>query len=410
MNRKLLAARLAWGFILFLAIVLLITGSMARISFLQGDPYGLASSLEQIGLSTDFFAIYFAVIEILFALLFMAIGVLIFWKASGDWMAILVSTAFITLGVSTPMPDALIIHNDLWFWPVLFVRALSINLALLMFNLFPDGHFVPGWTRFLSLGAILYSALWFLFPELVPPIAILVEATDVRSLALFSPLILLAMIGVGSQIYRYKRVSSAVQRQQTKWVVLGIVAFLVVAWIILLPFGLFSSLRNSVVYVVLTGPLLLLGMGFIPLSTAFAILRYRLWDISIIVRKTASYALLTALLALIYFGAVVFLQSIFETVSSGQQSPIGIVVSTLIIAALFAPLRRRVQDFIDRRFYRRKYDAEKTLVSFGQFVRDETDLEALTAELLRVTEETMQPEQVSIWLKQPAKEIRDFIS
>jgi hypothetical protein len=409
MNRKLPIVRLAWGFILFLAIVLLIAGSMARISFLQGDPYGLAAALNQIGLTTDFFAVYFTAIEILFALLFMTIGALIYWKAADDWMAILVSTAFITLGVSSPLPDALIIQNDLWFWPVLFVRALSINLTLLMFYLFPDGRFVPGWARFLSMGVILYSALWFLFTELMQPIAILVEANDVQSLAKWSPVILLALIGVGSQIYRYNRLSSAVQRQQTKWVVLGIAAFLAVISIILLPFGLFSSLRDSVVYVVLAGPLLLLAVGFIPLSTALAILRYRLWDISIIVRKTVSYAVLTALLAMVYFGVVVLLQSVFEAVS-GQQSPIIVVISTLVIAALFAPLRRRVQDFIDRRFYRRKYDAERTLANFGQFVRDETDLEALTAELLRVTQETMQPEQTSIWLKESAIEARIDIS
>jgi hypothetical protein len=118
---------------------------------------------------------------------------------------------------------------------------------------------------------------------------------------------------------------------------------------------------------------------------------------------------MTILLAMVYFGVVILLQSIFVAVS-GQQSAISIVVSTLVIATLFAPLRRRVQDFIDRRFYRRRYDAEKTLIDFSQFVRDETDMEALTAELLRVTEETMQPEQVSIWLKQRINESRNATS
>jgi len=115
---------------------------------------------------------------------------------------------------------------------------------------------------------------------------------------------------------------------------------------------------------------------------------------------------LTGLLALVYFGLIVALQSIFEAVS-GQQSPITIVVSTLVIAALFGTLRRRVQDFIDRRFFRRKYDAQKTLAAFAEFVRDETDMEALTAELQRVVQETMQPEQASIWLRKPASEFRN---
>jgi hypothetical protein len=138
-------------------------------------------------------------------------------------------------------------------------------------------------------------------------------------------------------------------------------------------------------------------------------LRYRLYDIDVIIRKTLVYAALTGLLGLVYFGVIIVLQGIFEAIS-GQRSPIIIVISTLIIAALFAPLRRRVQDFIDRRFYRRRYDAEKTLSDFGQFVRDETDLEALTAELLRVTQETMQPEQATIWLKQPANGFHDEFS
>jgi hypothetical protein len=146
-----------------------------------------------------------------------------------------------------------------------------------------------------------------------------------------------------------------------------------------------------------------------PLSIANAILRHNLWDINVIIRKTLIYTVMTILLAMVYFGVVILLQSIFVAVS-GQQSAISIVVSTLVIATLFAPLRRRVQDFIDRRFYRRRYDAEKTLIDFSQFVRDETDMEALTAELLRVTEETMQPEQVSIWLKQRINESRNATS
>jgi hypothetical protein len=142
-------------------------------------------------------------------------------------------------------------------------------------------------------------------------------------------------------------------------------------------------------------------LGTIPviaITLTIAILRYRLWDIDLIIRRTLSYALLTIMLGLIYFGSVVLLQSFF-TALTGQRSPISIVISTLAIAAVFSPLRGWIQTTIDRRFYRRKYDADKILASFSSIARQQVDLDELSAELAYVAQETMQPQQMFSWLR-----------
>jgi hypothetical protein len=147
-----------------------------------------------------------------------------------------------------------------------------------------------------------------------------------------------------------------------------------------------------------------LGNGLaliIPAAITISILRYRLWDIDVIIRRTLIYAALTALLALAYFGSIVVLQNIFGVLTGQRQSSLVTVLSTLVIAALFVPLRARVQSVIDRRFFRRKYDAARTLAAFGASLRDETNLDELAIHLAHVVDETMRPASVGLWLRAP---------
>ncbi|MBK8986603.1 MAG: hypothetical protein IPM39_11060 [Chloroflexi bacterium] len=216
----------------------------------------------------------------------------------------------------------------------------------------------------------------------------------------FAMMPLWVVLCMASLVVRYRR-AGRVERQQMKWLLVATAVF-AAAYIPVFLFTDFAFGPDTAIW----SNLWMIVMPLIPVSIGIAILRYRLFDIDLIIRKTVQYGVVTALLALVYFGMVVLLQNVFNSVS-GQQSPFAIVITTLLIAALFNPLRRRVQTAVDRRFYRQKYDAQQVLAQFAQVARDETDMEALTAELVRVVQETMQPEQVSVWLKS-AKGERPF--
>jgi hypothetical protein len=208
------------------------------------------------------------------------------------------------------------------------------------------------------------------------------------------------MVGLYSQIYRYRRVSSPVQRQQIKWAVFGIAITLVLT-ILLGASNAFPTLNQSGAAYLVIENLFPLALLPIPLSIGIAILRYRLWDIDTIINKALVYGLLTALLGALYAGLIIGLQSVAGAITSQESQPVVIVISTLAIATLVLPVRRRIQSMIDRRFYRRKYDAQKTLAAFSASLRNEVDLAHLREQVLVVVEETMQPTQVSLWLAQP---------
>ena len=212
-------------------------------------------------------------------------------------------------------------------------------------------------------------------------------------------------------VYRYRRVFTQVERQQTKWVVFGVGMGVLLVIVSSIPTLVFPELdQPDSPYQVLGGLLFALLFLSIPLSVGIAILRYRLWDIDTLINKALVYGLLTALLGTLYVGLIIGLASLAGAITSSNpdQQPVALVISTLAIAALFQPVRHRLQAIIDRRFYRRKYDAEKALAAFSATLRSEVDLEQVRVQLLAVVQETMQPAHVSLWLRQPERSLRDL--
>jgi LytS/YehU family sensor histidine kinase len=215
----------------------------------------------------------------------------------------------------------------------------------------------------------------------------------------FIPLSLLSVLV--AQVYRYRRISTPRERQQTKWAVFGFVlAILLIAVYALIGFLLPPSIQNNPVLTALN-PVFPVALTLIPIFLAIAVLRSRLWDIDTIINKALVYGLLTGLLAALYVGLVLGLQALLGGLLH-QTNAIALVVSTLVIAGLVHPLRRRIQRIIDRHFYRRKYDAARMLAAFSATLRNEVDLATLSEHLVAVVEETMQPAFISLWLRPPA--------
>jgi hypothetical protein len=203
-----------------------------------------------------------------------------------------------------------------------------------------------------------------------------------------------------AQIYRYRRVSTPIQREQTKWVVYGIGAT-ILGWIGMLFFYNYAYSGTNTASP--TVDMVSMAAGtfvwlLLPVSLAVAILRYRLWEIDTLINRTLVYGSLTVSLAALYIGSVIGLQALSRAVT-GQHSDLAIAIATLVVAAVFNPWRRRLRDFIDRRFYRRKYDAARVLEAFTSQLRDEVDLDQLAGNLAGVVGETVQPSSISLWLR-----------
>jgi hypothetical protein len=312
-----------------------------------------------------------------------------------------------SLAPSSPAPTVpllLIAWFSNWNWLLLIIPLLLIPL------LFPSGRPpTPRW-RWVGVAVIVWATLFVLLAALVKkisagtkpnlmfdnPIGVLREDTAELLLGMWIAGLLALVVACAVALFvRYRRANET-EREQIKWLLYACAVFLVVY-----VSGFVSGLGGTAslggyIWGIFFG----LSVMTLPAAIGIAILRYRLYDIDVVINRTLVYGALTALLALVYFGGVTATQAIFRTLTGQERQPqLAIVVSTLVIAALFNPLHRRIQSFIDRRFYRRKYDAAKTLEAFSAKLRDETDLDALSDDLVGVVRDTMQPAHVSLWLR-----------
>jgi hypothetical protein len=365
-------------------------------------------ALTSIGFSASGYAALFTIFYALIAAIWCAVGFLIFWRRSDEWFALLTAFFLVMFNITYPgfSTSVLALVYPALDVPITFMSVLGLASLALFLVLFPNGRLVPRW-----MGLFLLLSIIGTVSTVIPP--------DSRFNSNNLPWWLSGLLNVlvpgaiiFSQVYRYRRVSNRVERQQTKWVVLGIIVVLTGIFVVLPIFTFFFpalNQPNTLVYSIIgmAYPLLLLS---IPVTVGIAVLRYRLYDIDVLINRTLVYGTLTVLLALVYFGLVIGLGSLVR-LFTGQlsQSPVVIVASTLVIAALFHPLRRRLQVIIDRRFYRRKYDATRILAAFSVTLRNEVDLNQLREELVAVVQETMQPSHVSLWLRPPEQKGKDKV-
>ncbi len=350
--------------------------------------------LRDVGISRPFYTNLITAGVIVEVLPWLVAGFILFWKRSHDWYSLLLSLSMITLigalidqGIMTwaawRFPETEWIVDGLYLagqvsglaW-VFFPNVKRMSIGLLLFCLYLlqatlGGFFFPG--------SPLDNGTWPDFLRMLHWVFII---------AVF----------LGVYINRYRKSSLAVQ-QQIKWVVWAFI-LLGITYLAVLISLTYATTGAAVILLRLTlVPLQYLSSGLAAFAILAAMLRYQLFEIDIIIRRTLSYAVLTGALAAVYFGGVVLLQTIFRGLTGQASSPLITVLSTLAIAALFNPLRTRIQEFIDRRFYRRKYDTEQALASFTAAARDDVDLESLSEAILSVVGETMQPADASLWLR-----------
>lgn len=341
-------------------------------------------------------------VEIAVLLLYALTAALIFTRRSDDWLGLITAAGLASFALHiTPTLHTWMGDDPTHVLIGSLAKGIGLGLAFLFLYLFPGGYYSPSWIRLFLPLWIVWVVLWLFNP------GSLFSFRDPYTIGVEGFIALMAWWGIGvfSQIYRYAFVSGPVERQQTKYITFG-VTIVAAGYIVYVP--LREAIANTaqpelaqILFQMVAPYVFLIMVGAIPITIAFSILRYRLWDIDLIIRRTLIYSVLSASLAVIYLALVISLQAL---VYGWVESLPNYVMAgaTLVVVVLINPLRRRIQEAIDRRFYRSKYDAEQALARFATLARDEADIQRLSLSLVNVVQEVLQPEQVWLWL--PAEE------
>jgi hypothetical protein len=462
-GRRLVLVRIGWGIAALCGIgsfLAQLPGHYADLHQVCVGPvcaYGqlspaAAQSFALLGISVGTYAILRTGLTAIVALIWFVSAIVLAWRKADDWLSLLIALWFICAGTATITGAFGLGTASTTQGHELYARTVNLlaefGVILLVFALFPTQRFAPRAAFWLLIGIGYFLAgpspadsaltlplrlsvliallvaqiyhLWRVSGSVQPHksqwmtigltvfigltlIFLAISSVD-RSLTV---LVVASFYGAltgtyALQLARYWQVSSTLGRQQTKWIAFGIATFVMMAAILLAPVLVVPSLGTSgAFYQSIHTVILIAASLLLPVTIIIAILRYHLWDIDRLINRTLVYGSLTGLLGILYGGLLIGLGSLTELVTRQVSRPVVLVVSTLAIFALVQPLRNRLQNMVDRRFYRRKYDAEKTLTAFSATLRSEIDLEQLRRQLLHVVEETMQPAHFSLWLRPP---------
>ncbi|MEZ4727356.1 MAG: GAF domain-containing protein [Caldilineaceae bacterium] len=331
-----------------------------------------AAALQALGIPLQTYARFLLAHVLLYSVATYSMGVVVFWRRSHDAVAFLASCTFISFSLGENSADHLLkLAYPIWHWPVEIIQMISIILLFWFGYLFPNGRFVPGWSRWCAFVWAGLMFCWLLFPALPfnPLYGETAERTPFLSSLVFAGY---ASTALYAQAYRYRWTAGPVERIQTRWIVLGFYALFLVVVVRYFPSALFAELRTPglphVLHVLVAFPLSNWFPLAMPVAMTIAILRYRLWVIDPILNRALVYTLLTTLLVTFYIGSVWLLQNTLHTLTT-QSSTIAVVITTAATALLFAPVRHSIQRYIDRTFQRERIDVQTAFSTLQQEIR-----------------------------------------